>query len=141
MNSGLITGGQILSKRQTVFFTSVDPMNKEQKDPNIIDLKKHQDTVYRVDMKLAQQKGLMFYQKTIERNHPLRYTPSLLYTESCSDGNWRIIYEKVFASPRPPPKISFKDRCMKEFGSEVAGGGKNSRQTQPKTKKSNCKKR
>ena len=28
MNSGLIPGGQILSKRQTVFFTSVDPMHK-----------------------------------------------------------------------------------------------------------------
>ena len=28
MNSGLIPGGQDLSKRQTVFFTSVDPMNK-----------------------------------------------------------------------------------------------------------------
>ena len=30
-NSGLIPGGQNLSKRQTVFFTSVDPMNKEQR--------------------------------------------------------------------------------------------------------------
>ena len=37
-NSGLIQGGQNLSKRQTVFFTSVDPMNKEHKDPNNIDL-------------------------------------------------------------------------------------------------------
>ena len=59
VNSGLIPGGQILSKRQTVFFTSVDPMNKEHKDPDEIDLnaprlawykqkvwKKHQNTVY-----------------------------------------------------------------------------------------------
>ena len=38
MNSGLIPGGQNLSKRQTVFFTSVDPMNKEHRDPNKIDL-------------------------------------------------------------------------------------------------------
>ena len=38
-NSGLISGGQHLSKRQTVFFTSVDPMNKEHKDPKTIDLK------------------------------------------------------------------------------------------------------
>ena len=45
-----------------------------------------------------------------------------------------IIYEKVYASPRPPPKISFKDNWMKELGSEVAGGGENSQQTQPKTK-------
>ena len=38
MNSGLIPGGQNLSKRQTVFVTSVDPVNKEHKDPDTIDL-------------------------------------------------------------------------------------------------------
>ena len=31
-----------------------------------------------------------------------------------------IIYEKVYASPRPPPKISLKHDWMKELGSEVA---------------------
>ena len=64
----------ILSKRQTVFFTSVDPVNKEHKDPNNIDLeaprlarkqaekwKIHQDTVYWVDIKFAPQKGFKFY--------------------------------------------------------------------------------
>ena len=67
--SGLIPGGQNLSKRQTVFFTSVVPTNKEHRDPNKIDLeaqrlarymhtawKKHQNTVYWVDIKLAQKK-------------------------------------------------------------------------------------
>ena len=57
-NSGLIPGEQNLSKRQTVFFLLVDPMDKEHKDPNKIDLeaprlawyhqkkwKKHQNTV------------------------------------------------------------------------------------------------
>ena len=52
------TGGQNLSKRQTVFFLLVDPMDKEHKDPDTIDLgatrlaqymqktwKKHQNTV------------------------------------------------------------------------------------------------
>ena len=43
-----------------------------------------------------------------------------------------IIYEKVYASPRPPPKISFKDNWIKELGSEVAGHGESSQQTQPK---------
>ena len=38
MNSGLIPGRQNLSKRQTVFFMPVDPMNKEHKDPDVIDL-------------------------------------------------------------------------------------------------------
>ena len=30
-----------------------------------------------------------------------------------------VIYEKVYASPRPPPKISLKHDWMKELGSEV----------------------
>ena len=45
-----------------------------------------------------------------------------------------VIYEKVYASPRLPPKISFKDNWMKELGSEVAGGNQDSQQTQPKPK-------
>ena len=45
-----------------------------------------------------------------------------------------IIFEKIYASPRLPPKISFKDNWMQELGSEVAGGVKDSQQTQPKTK-------
>ena len=40
---------------------------------------------------------------------------------------------KLNVSPRPPPKISFKDNWMEELGSEVAGGGEDSEQTQPKT--------
>ena len=43
-----------------------------------------------------------------------------------------IIIERVFESPRPPPKISFKDSWMKELGSEVAGEAESS---QPKTPK------
>ena len=75
INSGLIPGGQNLSKRQTAFFLLVNPMDKENKDPETIDLKatrlaeymqtawkKHQNTVYWVDIKLAQKKGLKFYQ-------------------------------------------------------------------------------
>ena len=75
-NSGLIPGGQNLGKeRQTVFFTAVNLVNKEHKDPYEIDLnapllawykqrkwKRHQGTVYWVDIQLAQQKGFKFYQ-------------------------------------------------------------------------------
>ena len=49
-------------------------------------------------------------------------------------GTGEIIFEKVFASTRPPPKISFKDKWRKELGSEIAGGREDSQQTQPKTK-------
>ena len=76
-DSGLITGGQNSSrKRQPVFFTALNPMTKDHRDPQELDLtkprlasykqkkkwKKHQDTVYLVDIQLAQRKGLKFYQ-------------------------------------------------------------------------------
>ena len=38
INSGLIPGGQNLSNRQTVFFLLVDPMDKNHKDLDTIDL-------------------------------------------------------------------------------------------------------
>ena len=46
-----------------------------------------------------------------------------------------IIYEKVYASPRPPPKIALKENWRKELDSEVAGGSEDSQQIQPKSKK------
>ena len=39
IRDGLIPGGQILSKRPTVFFLPVNPTNKEHKDPETVDLK------------------------------------------------------------------------------------------------------
>ena len=146
MNSGLIQGGQTLSKRQTVFFTSVDPMNKEHKDPDTIDLKaprlawykqktwkKHRNTVYWVDIKLAQKKGFKFYQTRSNAIILYDTLPAYCIPKAIKMETGEIIYEKVYASHRPPPKISFKDNWMKELGSEVAGDGKKSQQTQPKT--------
>ena len=43
-------------------------------------------------------------------------------------GTGEIIYEKVYASPRLPPKISFEDNWMKELGSEVARGRERARE-------------
>ena len=44
------------------------------------------------------------------------------------------MHEKVCASLRPPPKISFKDNWLKELDSEVAGGSEDSQQLEPKSK-------
>ena len=67
ISSGLIPGGQNSSKR--------DPMDKNHKDPDVIDLsvprhaqylhkawKRHQNAVYWVDIDLAVEKGLKFHQ-------------------------------------------------------------------------------
>ena len=124
----MIPGGHILSKIQTVFFTSVDPMNKEHTDPNNVDLegprlawykqkmwKIHQDTMYWVNIQPAQQKGLKFYQTRsnaiiLYDTHPAYCIPKAIMMETRE-----IIYEKVYASPRPPPKISLKDNWMKDL--------------------------
>ena len=133
INSGLIPGGQILSNRQTVFFLSVDPMDKNHKDPDTIDLneprhaqymhktwKKHQNTVYWIDINLALKKGLKFCQTRsnaiiLHETLPTYCIPKVVRMET-----GEIVYEKVFLSPRPPPKISLKHDWMKELGSEVA---------------------
>ena len=113
MNSGLIPGGQKLSKRQTVFFTSVDPVSKEQRDPDIIDLEAPRLVWYkRKNVEETSKHGVLGRHQTcskerisvpsntIERNHLLRHTPSLLYPEGYHDGNWRNhIRESICVTP------------------------------------------
>ena len=53
---------------------------------------------------------------TIERYHSSRNTPSLLYSESCSDGDWRSHVRESF---RVTSSSSLKHDWMKELGSEV----------------------
>ena len=72
---GLVPGGQNSSRRQTVFFLPVDQKNEDHKDPKYIDYsaprlarylknawKRHQDSVFWVDIDLGIREGLMFYQ-------------------------------------------------------------------------------
>ena len=110
MNSGLIPGGQNLSTRQTVFFTSVDPTDNEQGTPrswfnrpqctifciiqaeNVEETSKH---VPLVDIKLAQKKGFKFYQTRSNviihyDTLPAYWIPKAIMMES-----GQIIYEKV----------------------------------------------
>ena len=96
--------------------------------------KKRQNTVYWVDINLALKKGFKFYQTRSNAIILYNTLPAYCIPKALMMGTGEIIYEKVYASPRPPPKISLKDNWMKELGSEVAGGGEDSQQTQPKTK-------
>ena len=132
INSGLIPGGQNLSKRQTVFFLPVDPMDKEHKDPETIDLgaarlarymykawKKHQNTVYWVDIKLAQKKGLKSYQTRSNAIIFCDTLPAYCIPKVVRMETGEIINEKGYKSHRLPPKISLRHDWMKEFASEV----------------------
>ena len=110
INSGLIPGGQILSKRQTVFFLPVDPMDKESQGSwddrlgSTASCTVHAYSMGRniktqffgVDIKLAHWERIQVLSDSIECNHPSRNTPSLLYPESCSDGKWRNHIRKKY---------------------------------------------
>ena len=135
-----------MSKRQTIFFLPVDPVDKEHKDPGEIDLeaprlarymhtawKKHQNTVYWVDIKLAQKKRLKLYQTRSNAIILYDTLPAYFISKAVRTETGGILYEKVYVSPRPPPKISLRNNWMKELGSEVARQAEGSQPTQPKT--------
>ena len=95
-NSGLIARGQNSSRdRQTVFFTAVNPMNKNHKDPQELDLTEPRLALYKQKKwKKAAGYGVLGrytacsterIEVLFERSHPIRYTPSLLYLESSCD--------------------------------------------------------
>ena len=150
INSGLIPGGQILSDRQTGFFLLVDPMDKNHKDPETIDLsvprhaqylhealKRNQDAVYWVDINLALKKGLEFYQTRSNAIILYDTLPAYCIPKVVRMETEEVIYEKVYASPRPPPKISLKHVWMKELGSEVVRQPEGQVVQQSKSSKSN----
>ena len=146
-NSGLIPGRQNSSReRQTVLFTAVNPMDKDHKDPYELDLtkprlasykqkwKRHHDTVYWVDIQLAQRKGLKFYQTRCNAIILYDTLPAYCISKRVVMESEEIIYPKVYVSPRPPPKISYKDDWMSDLDSEVAGSSKDTKRSQPKPK-------
>ena len=103
------------------------------KDPETIDLneprhaqymhkawKRHQNAVFWVDINLALRKGLKFYQTRsnaiiLHETLPAYCRPKVDRMET-----GQVTYEKVYRSPRPPPKISLKHDWKRELGSEHA---------------------
>ena len=108
-------------------------MDKNHKDPDMIDFnaprhvqymhktwKRHQNTVYWVDINLALKKGLKFYQTRsnaiiLHETLPAYCIPKVVRMET-----GEVIYEKEYASTRPPPKISLNHDWKRELGSEDA---------------------
>ena len=145
MNSGLIVGGQNSSReRQTIYFTAVNPMNKNHKDPQELDLtkprlawykqkwKRHQDTVYWLDIQLAQRKGLKFCQT---RSNAITFydtLPAYCISKVVVMKSEEIIYHNVYVSHRPPPKISHKENWMCDLDSDIPGSSKDIHRIEPK---------
>ena len=121
INNGLIPGGQNSSKRQTVFFLPIDPRGKGHQNPAHIDFsvprraqylhsvwKKHQDAVFWVDIDLAIQEGLTFYQTRsnaiiLQGTLPAYGIPKVVRLKT-----GEVLNEKSYLSLRPPPKISLR---------------------------------
>ena len=77
---------------------------------------RHQNAVFLVDINLAMKKGLKFPQTRsnaiiLHETFPAYCIPKVVRMET-----GEIIYDKVDASPRPPPKISLKHDWKREFG-------------------------
>ena len=102
---------------------------KNTRDPDIIDLEaprlawymhdawnKHQNTVYWVDIKLAQKKGLKFYQTRSNAIILYNTLPAYCIPKVVRMETGEIIFEKVYESPRPPPKISLRDDLDEGIG-------------------------
>ena len=92
-------GSQILSNRQTVFFLPVDPMDKNHKDPDTIDLLAQymEETLKYCVLGRHQslyKERIDILSDSIERGRSSRNTPSLLYPESCEIENWRSLIRK-----------------------------------------------
>ena len=116
-----ILGGQDLSRRQTVFFLPIDPRDKNHEGSEHIEFsvprraryvhsawKKHQDAVFWVDINLAIREGLTFYQTRsnaiiVQGTLPAYCIPKV---ERLKTGE--VLYERLYLSPRPPPKISLR---------------------------------
>ena len=82
--------------------------------------KRHQNAVYWVDINLALRNGLKFYQTRsnaiiLHETLPACCIPKVVRMET-----GEVMYEKVYMSPRPPPKISLKHNWERELGSEHA---------------------
>ena len=116
-----------------MFFLPVDPMDKNHKDPETIDLneprhaqylhkawKRHQNAVYWVDIKFVLKEGFKFYQTRsnaiiLHETLPAYCIPKVVRMET-----GEVTNEKVYASLRVPPKISLKHDWKRELGSEHA---------------------
>ena len=106
---------------------------KSHKDPDDIDLnvpryaqylhnawKRHQDAVYWVDINLAMKKGLNFYQTRSNAIILQETLPAYCIPKVVRMKTGEVLYEKVYMSPRPPPKISLKHKWKRELGSDHA---------------------
>ena len=120
--NGLIPGGQNLRRRQSVFFLPVDPRDENHRDPENIDYsvprhvryvhntwKRHQDTVFWIDINLGIIKERLKFYQTRSNAIILQgvLPPSCIVRAERLNGG-EPLYKRQYLSLRPPPKISLR---------------------------------
>ena len=122
---------QNLSKRQTVFFTSVDPMNQEHKDPDVINLGAPASCLVQAESveetsktrciwgwpyNLLTKKGFKFYQTRSNAIILYDTLPAHCIPKSYHDGIWRSHFREIICVTLDLlSKITFEDNWMKEL--------------------------
>ena len=76
--------------------------------------------MYFVDINLALKKGQKFHQTRSNAIILHETPPAYCFPKVDRMETGKVMYERVYASPRPPPKISLKHDWKRELGSEVA---------------------
>ena len=122
IKSGLIAGGRDAEKeRHTVFFTAVDAMRAHLHVQREFDLTKHRfaictqngkvhrNSVYLVNVKLAQRQGMTFYQTRSNAIILYDTLPSFCNEEVVFIKSGEMLYDKVCESPRPVSTSTLKD--------------------------------
>ena len=145
-NSGLIAGGQNSGReRQTVFFTAVNPMNKNHQDPKELDLTKPRVAICKQKWKKCTRircigskdswlngKDWSSIKQDRTQSSSTMHSQLIVSWKVVVMKSEEIMYQKVYVSPRPPPKISYKYHWMCDLDSEVAGSSKDNQRIQQK---------
>ena len=129
INSGLIPGGHNSSKRQTVFFLPVDPMDKSHKDPKVIDLNepRHAQYLHNIKTQFFGSTSILLLRKDwnsvrLDRMHSSfkKHVQLIVFQKLLGWQLEKSETKNVYMSPRPPPKISLKHEWKRELGSDHA---------------------
>ena len=145
IDTGRTNFGQ--GKTDSILFTAVNLMDKEHKDPYEIDLnaprfasykqkkwKGHQDTVYWVDIQLAQRKALKFYQTRCNAIIPYDALPAYCISKVVVMECGEFVCEEIYESLRPPPRFPSKTIGWKNWIQKSLDAAKTPKESNQKQK-------
>ena len=143
IESGLTAGGKNASPYpQTVFSTAVNPLVTHCHKQKEFDLTKprfaaykqerrvHLDAVYWIDVRLAERKGLKFFQTTSNAIILYDTLPPICIERGVSIKTHEVKYTKIKKSPRSVPTVTLRDNWQKDWSSDAAASSSSIKQIQ-----------